>query len=117
MIDDEGTILLVNAQTERLFGYRREELLGEQSSCWFRSGFANAPGHRKRFFRRVRLAADGERTELFGRRKDGHEFPVEINLSPIKGTRGPLVTAAIRDISDRKRLEARYRTLVEGIPP
>ncbi len=117
MIDDDGVIVLVNAHTERLFGYRREELLGHRVELLVPERFRQShPDHRKRFFSQGASRPMGSGLELFGRRKDGHEFPVEINLAPIKAEGIPFVTAAIRDITDRKRLEARYRTLVEGIP-
>ncbi|HEV8002699.1 MAG TPA: PAS domain S-box protein [Planctomycetaceae bacterium] len=117
MIDEEGAIVLVNAQTEKLFGYRRDELLGHSVELLVPERFRKAhPQHRKRFFAQGASRPMGSGLELFGRRKDGQEFPVEINLAPINAEGTPLVTAMIRDITDRKRLEARYRTLVEGIP-
>jgi PAS domain S-box-containing protein len=117
MIDEEGAIVLVNERTERLFGYRRDELVGHSIELLVPERFRKAhPEHRKRFFAQGSSRPMGSGLELFGRRKDGHEFPVEINLAPINAEGTPLVTATIRDITDRKRLEARYRTLVEGIP-
>jgi PAS domain S-box-containing protein len=117
MIEEDGAIVLVNAQTERLFGYRRDELLGHSVEMLVPERYRKAhPDHRKRFFAQGASRPMGSGLELFGRRKDGHEFPVEINLAPIDAEGTPLVTAMIRDITDRKRLEARYRTLVEGIP-
>lgn len=108
---------MTNFQTERLFGYRRDDLLGlgieSLVSGLFRRGQRLPLG---------RSLLDsiawpmGVPIELYGRRKDGRDFPVEITLSPLDTEEGLLVTRTIRDITDRKRLEARYRNLVEGIP-
>jgi PAS domain S-box-containing protein len=117
LTDRQGTILLINSQTEKLFGYGRDELVGEKIETLvperFRDGHVAA---REQFFQHPDVRPMGVGLTLFGRRKDGQEFPVEISLSPLDGKDGPLVTASVRDISDRKRMEVRYRTLVEGIP-
>ncbi len=124
VIDRSGHIVLINAQTEVLFGYRRDELIGHSIEVLIperlhdlhvtlRDGYLAAP--------HVRPMGKGK--ELVGRRKDGHEVPVEISLSPLVVETGLLVVSTIRDVSDRRRadahlrkLEARYRSLVEGIP-
>jgi PAS domain S-box-containing protein len=106
VVDQGGEIVLVNAQAERQFGYRRDELLGQDVKNIIPRGFAE------------RLIADGARSaakalaqqigmgiELDGRRKDGTAFPIEIMLSPLESSEGILVTAAIRDISKRRALE------------
>jgi PAS domain S-box-containing protein len=117
MIDREGTIALVNAQTEKLFGYRRDELIGQKVEILVPKRFRGRhPEYRDRFFTQPAARPMGTGLELSGRRKDGRDFPVEISLSPITTERGVLITASVRDITERKRLEARYRTLVEGIP-
>ena len=117
MIDRDGTIVLINSQTERLFGYRREELLGENIEVLVPQRYRDQHvADRDRFFASPAARPMGIGLTLFGRRKDGQEFPVEISLSPLEGDSGPLAAAAVRDITDRKRMEARYRTLVEGIP-
>ena len=117
VIDRDGTILLINLQTEKLFGYNREELIGEKIERLVPQRLRERHvGDRERFFRCPDARPMGVGLTLFGRRKDGQEFPVEISLSPLQGDDGPLATAAVRDITDRKRMEARYRTLVEGIP-
>ncbi len=124
VVDPGGEIVLLNVQAEKQFGYRRDELVGQQVKNIIPEGFAE------------RLIADGTRSaaealaqqigtgiELSGRRKDGSEFPIEIMLSPLESAEGTLVTAAIRDISVRKdaekhlaQMEGRYRGLLEAAP-
>jgi PAS domain S-box-containing protein len=124
VVNQGGTIVLLNLQAEKQFGYHRDELVGRQVTNIIPEGFAE------------RLIADVTRTaaealaqqigtgiELSGRRKDGSEFPIEIMLSPLENAEGILVTAAIRDISVRKlaekhvlQMEARYRGLLEAAP-
>jgi PAS domain S-box-containing protein len=124
VVNERGEIVLLNAQAEKHFGYRRDELIGQKVTNIIPEGFAE------------RLIADGTRTaaealaqqigtgiELNGRRKDGSEFPIEIMLSPLDSAEGILVTAAIRDITVRKnaekhlaQMEGRYRGLLEAAP-
>src|ERR1700730_631351 len=124
VVNQGGEIVLLNVQAEKQFGYRRDELLGQKVKNIIPEGFAE------------RLIADSLRSaeeslvqplgtgiELTGRRKDGSEFPIEIMLSPLKSAEGILVTAAIRDISERKdtekhlvQMEGRYRGLLEAAP-
>jgi PAS domain S-box-containing protein len=117
VVDDQGIIVLVNEQAERVFGYHRDELLGCSVEVLvplpLRRGHV---GHRARFFATPRRRPMGAGLVLFGRRKDGTEFPVEISLSPLHTEDGVFATTAIRDISQRQRDEARYRTLVEQLP-
>jgi PAS domain S-box-containing protein len=124
VVSPNGEIVLLNAQAERQFAYRRDELLGQDVKSIIPEGFAE------------RLIADGTRTaaealeqqmgtgiELSGRRKDGSQFPIEIMLSPLESAEGTLVTAAIRDVTEHKnaekhlaQMEARYRGLLEAAP-
>ena len=112
IVDKAGTIVLVNSQTERLFGYPREELLGKHVETLVPRRFhANHPGHRTHYFHEPRVREMGAGLDLYGLRKNGEEFPVEISLSPLKtGTNDVLVSSSIRDVTDRKRVE---RTLQE----
>ena len=122
VVNQDGEIVLLNARAESQFGYRRDELLGQKVTNIIPGGFAE------------RLIADGTRTaaealaqqigtgiELSGRRKDGTEFPIEIMLSPQENDEGILVTAAIRDITERKAAESalkeaakKYRAIFDG---
>jgi PAS domain S-box-containing protein len=110
LVDESGTIVMVNASALHQFGYKRGELLGKSVEMLipgpsrsvhqqYRAGFIKTPQAR----------AMGGRRELFGLRKDGSEFAVEIGLTPIQTTKGPGVVASIVDISERKRLEMQLR--------
>ena len=103
----DGRIELVNAQAERLFGYQRHELLGQRVEVLIPERYRGEhPGHRSAFFESPKARAMEAGLELYGRRRDGSEFPVEISLSPIETENGILTSAAIRDVSQRKRYEA-----------
>jgi PAS domain S-box-containing protein len=124
VVNQSGEIVLLNAQAEKQFGYHRDKLLGQKIQRIIPAGFAE------------RLIADSTRTaaealaqqigtgvELYGLRKDGTRFPIEIMLSPLESPEGILVTAAIRNITTRKdaeehlvQMEARYRGLMEAAP-
>lgn len=108
--DAQGRIVLVNRQVERLFGFQRDELLGQSIENLvperLRTGHAAARAH---FDARPAVRAMGKGRDLLGLRKDGVEFPVEIGLNPLVTDSGPLVVSAIIDITERKRAEAALR--------
>jgi PAS domain S-box-containing protein len=107
VVGHDVRIDFVNAQTERLFGYTRSELIGEQLDLLIPERFRQAHGgHLSRFLAHPGARPMGSGLELFGRRKDGTELPIEVSLSPLRTEEGITVSAAIRDISERKRLEA-----------
>jgi len=116
VVNEMGKIVLLNVQAEKQFGYHRDELLGQKVTSIIPDGFAE------------RMIADGTRTaaealvqqigmgiELIGRRKDGSNFPIEIMLSPLRSADGILITAAIRNITDRKRAEEAFRVSEERL--
>jgi PAS domain S-box-containing protein len=102
MVDESGLIEMVNTQTEIIFGYSREELLGQSIDCLLPERFRHQhPQHRGSFFSDLRPRAMGVGRDLFGRHKDGSEFPVEVGLNPIETEDGIKVLSAITDISAR----------------
>ena len=107
IVGGDGRIVLVNRQTERLFGWKRDELVGELIEVLLPERFRHVHGrHRAGYFSDPVLRPMGAALELFGVRANGEEFPVEISLSPITTDEDVLVSAAVRDISDRKQAQA-----------
>src|SRR5579863_9374680 len=117
VVSQTGYIEMVNATAERVFGYERTELLGQPVEILVPERFRRGhPDMRQSFFARPRARPMGAGRELFGLRKNGSEFPIEIGLSPIETDEGMMVLSAIVDISQRKRLEERFRRVVEFAP-
>ena len=111
MIDDKGSIVLVNAETERLFGYRRDELVGSSVEVLIPERLrGHHAQHRDGFLKKPEARRMGTGRELFGLHKDGSEFPIEIGLNPIQTEHGILILSVVVDITERKRNE---RALLE----
>lgn len=107
MVDGDGHIALANSQAGRLFDYPPAELLGRPIEVLLPERYRNAhTGHRNGFLAQPRTRGMGAGLDLYGRRRDGAEFPVEISLSPVQTAAGPMVLSAIRDVTERKRVEA-----------
>ncbi len=110
LTNHEGVIIMVNAQVERWFGYDRHELIGQPIEVLLPERFrAQHPGQRTAFVHNPQARAMGVGRDLFGRRKDGSEFPLEIGLNPIQTAQGQQVLAAIVDITDRKTAELKLQ--------
>jgi len=106
MMDSAGTIVLVNAQIEKMFGYPRAELLGERVEMLVPERFrAHHSDQRQRFFRDPKARAMGVGRELYGLRKDGTEVPIEIGLNPLQASGGEFVLGSIVDISQRRAMD------------
>jgi PAS domain S-box-containing protein len=117
IVDQEGTIVMVNAQMETLFGYDRGEVVGKRVETLIPTRFKDVhPFHRTQYVKAPRLRPMGADLELYALRKDGTEFPVEISLSPMETEDDKLIIAAVRDITDRKRAEEKFRGLLESAP-
>jgi PAS domain S-box-containing protein len=117
IVNHRSEIVLVNSQTERLFGYSRDELYGQTVDLLVPDRFRAAhPAHRASYFSEPHARSMGAGLDLYGRRKDGTEFPVEISLSPLETESGRFVSSAIRDVTARKRLESKFRGLLESAP-
>ncbi|MEM5343600.1 PAS domain S-box protein [Paraburkholderia azotifigens] len=117
MADRDGLIVLVNAQAERLFGYPRDELVGSSVDRLVPERLRGAhPDYRNMFYGNLSSRPMGTGRDLFALRKDGTEVPVEIGLNPVTTNEGIFVLAAIVDITERRRLEERFRQVVEAAP-
>ena len=109
IVDGSGTIKLVNAQIERMFGYSRDELLNQPIEILLPERYRGGhPEKRTGFFAAPTTRLMGANRDLFGRRKDGSEFHVEIGLNPYEASEGRCVLAVIIDISERKRVRRNF---------
>jgi PAS domain S-box-containing protein len=115
-VDGKGSIILVNTQAEALFGYQREELIGLPVELLVPASVRDHSAQRIAYSREPVSRPMGAGMELAGRRKDGSEFPAEISLASIDLDGQTLVAAAVRDMSERKRSDAKFRSLLEAAP-
>jgi PAS domain S-box-containing protein len=115
-VDHSGTIVQINSQTQELFGYDRDQLIGQKIEMLVPDRYRRQHQHHRKNFAEVpktrRMGAD---LDLYGRRRNGSEFPVEISLSPVSTEQGTFVLSAIRDISDRKRIAEELRRANEEL--
>jgi PAS domain S-box-containing protein len=115
-VNRQGVIIQANSQTETMFSYTRDELIGQKIE--FLVPERQRPDHdrhREQFHAKPKIRRMGSGLDLYGRRRDGSEFPVEISLSPIVTADGTIVLSVIRDISDRKRIEEDLRRVNEEL--
>ncbi len=107
MTDAEGRVLLLNRQAEKLFGYRRSEVLGAPVETLIPDRFrAEHPAHRRTYLQEPVTRPMGHTSELFALRRDGTEVPVDVSLSYLEVDGGPVVVTAVRDITERRQREA-----------
>lgn len=117
IVGENGKIHLANAQMEKLFGYLRDELIGQPIEMLIPREYRDRHSeHRAAYFADPKARPMGADLVLFGLRKDGSRFPVEISLSPLTTEQGTIVISAIRDITERKRAEDEFRGLLESAP-
>ena len=117
MVNVTGRVVLINSQAENVFGYLRAEMMGQPVEMLLPQRFHAAHhGHRGQFFAQPRTRTMGAGLELYGLRKNGEEFPVEISLSTLSTEEGPMVMSAVRDLTDRKKAEQKFRSLLESAP-
>lgn len=115
-VGHDGIIVQVNSQTEALFGYDRDELLGQRIEVLVPERYRSQHSdHRQDFAAAARTRRMGAGLDLYGRRRNGTEFPVEISLSPVTTPGGTIVLSAIRDISDNKRIAEELRRANEEL--
>jgi PAS domain S-box-containing protein len=115
-VDRDGTIVQVNSQAQELFGYDREELIGQKVEMLVPESYRRQHHqHRENFAEAPKTRRMGAELELYGRRRNGSEFPVEVSLSPVSTEKGAFVLSAIRDISDRKRIAEELRRANEEL--
>jgi PAS domain S-box-containing protein len=115
-VDRTGTIVQLNSQTEDLFGYKRDELIGQKVEMLVPDSYRSAhQSHRRSFAEAPKTRRMGANLDLYGKRRNGSEFPVEISLSPVSTDKGMFVLSAIRDISDRKRIAEELRRANEEL--
>ena len=115
-VDRDGTIVQVNAQAQELFGYRRDELIGQKVEMLVPESYRSQHHrHRENFAEAPKTRRMGADLDLYGRRRNGSEFPVEVSLSPVSTENGTFVLSAIRDISDRKKIAEELRRAHEEL--
>jgi PAS domain S-box-containing protein len=117
IVDGKGIVMLANSQFERLFGWSHKKVHGQPIESFVPLRYHNKhEKYRNGYFSDMRVRPMGSNLELFGLHHDGAEFPVEISLSPLETEEGTFAIAAIRDITDRKRAEKKFRDLLESAP-
>jgi PAS domain S-box-containing protein len=115
-VDRDGTIVQVNSQTQELFGYDRDELVGQKVEILVPDSYRRQHHqHRDNFAKNPKTRRMGADLDLYGRRRDGSQFPVEISLSPVTTEKGTFVLSAIRDITDRKKIAEELRRANEEL--
>ncbi|MGZ5867880.1 MAG: PAS domain S-box protein, partial [Xanthobacteraceae bacterium] len=117
MIDETGSIVMVNTEIERMFGYSHNQLIGQSVEVLVPERMRGQHlGHRTAFADKPEVRRIGAGREFFGRRRDGTEFPVEVGLNPIKTREGVMILSVIVDITERKQAEEMFRLAVEACP-